>query len=119
MKKLPVILIVLFTTLVAQAQDWSFGYDHSISNVKGVVKFLDNKETVVIIPNDNPNGRYIASNLPEEYKVEGLKVTFSGDVGIIPPNVRMLGTPLKLKNISVCKCEQKKYKLKKRKYTFN
>ena len=118
MKKASVVLLLLCVVFAVQAQDWTFGYDHSIKNVKGVVKFLENQETVVIIPNDNASGRYIASNLPEEYKIDGLKVTFSGDVGKIPPHIRMLGTPLKLKSISVCGCEQKKHKLKKRKYTF-
>ena len=119
MKKLSFITLITLLSIATQAQEWGFGYDKTIKNIKATVKILDNKETFVLVPNDNLNGRYIAYNLPEEYKVEGLKVTITGDVGIIPPNVRMLGTPLKLKLIAICKCEQKKYKLSKRKYIFN
>ncbi len=118
MKKLIAIIAVVLFVFTTKAQDWSFGYDRTITNVKGIVHFLNDKELVVIVPDDNPNQRYIASNLPEEYKKEGLHVTLSGDVGKIPPNVRMMGTPLKLKCICISKAEQKKFKLKKRKYSF-
>lgn len=118
MKKSIAIIAVLLSVFTAKTQDWSFGYDRTITNVKGVIHFLNNNELVVIIPSDNPNQRYISSNLPEEYKKEGLKVTMSGDVGKIPPNVRMMGTPLKLKCICITKTEQKRFALKKRKYSF-
>lgn len=118
MKKLIAIVSGMFFVFTTNAQDWSFGYDRTITNVNGVIHFLNNNELVVIIPDDNPNQRYIASNLPEEYKKDGLHVTMSGDVGKIPPNVRMMGTPLKLKCICISKAEQKKFKLKKRKYSF-
>jgi len=119
MKRLPIIVFITILSFAAKAQEWSYGYDKTITNIKATVKILENKETVVLVPNDNLNGRYIANNLPEAYKIEGLKVTLTGDVGIIPPNVSRMGTPLKLKAIGVSKCEQKKYKLSKRKYSFN
>jgi hypothetical protein len=118
MKKTIAVIATLFFALIGKAQDWSFGYDRTITNIKAAIHFLNNNELVVIIPNDNPNQRYIASNLPEEFKKEGLRVTMSGDVGIIPPNMRMMGTPLKLKCICITKVEQKKFALKKRKYSF-
>ena len=79
---------------------------------------MEDKETVVIVPTDNASGRYIAANLPGDFKKDGMKVVVSGDVGKIPPNVRMVGTPLKLKMVCVSKSEQQKFKLKKRTYMF-
>jgi hypothetical protein len=64
----------------------------------------------------NPNKRYIASNLPEEFKSEGLHVTFSGLEAPIPPYIRMAGTPIKLKTIKVSNKERKSFKLTKKKY---
>src|SRR5690242_16070486 len=109
---------VLAVSFLAQSQDWPYAIDRTIKNEKGTVKFLENQDIVVIQPDNNPNGRYISQQLPEEYRKDGLKVTFSGDVGKIPPNFRMVGTPLRLKSIWVSCAEQKKFKIKKRKYVF-
>lgn len=104
---------------IVKSQDWGYEIDYMVTNEKGTVKFLENQEIVVIVPDKNPTGRYISNQLPEEYRKDGLKVTYSGDVGKIPPNFRMLGTPLRLKCICVSSKEQKKFKLKKRKYVFS
>ena len=87
-------------------------------NVKATVKVLNNGELFVIVPDSNANMRYISQQLPTEYKKDGLKVTFTGWEGKIPPNVRMMGKPLKLECICITKGEQQKFKLAKRKYTF-
>ncbi|MES2619778.1 MAG: hypothetical protein V4615_02925 [Bacteroidota bacterium] len=118
MKKISICVFIIMIALSAQSQNWEYDVERTISNVKGTIKFLENPEIVYIQPDDNPNGRYISNQLPEEYRKEGLKITFSGDVGKIPPNFRMLGTPLRLKSIGVSCKEQKKFKLKKRKYVF-
>ncbi len=117
MKRSIASFVVLVFALSAKAQDWNYSYDRTITNAKAVIHFL-NEETVVIIPDSNSSQRYIAHKLPQEYKKEGLHVTITGDAGKIPPNVRMLGTPLKLKCICVTKTEQKKFNLKQRKYSF-
>jgi hypothetical protein len=49
-----------------------------------------------LVPDDDPGQRYAPDELPEAFRVEGLRVVFSGEVGEIPPNVRMWGTPLHL-----------------------
>lgn len=118
MKKLSVFAFVMIMVFSAQSQNWNFEIERTIKNVKGTVKFLGDEKTIIIAPDDNPNGRYISQQVPEEYKKDGVKITFSGNVGKIPPNYRMLGTPLKLKCICISKAEQKKFKLLKRKYVF-
>lgn len=111
-----VMLLGMFTTY---AQGTDFEYEKTqIKNVKATIKVLNNGELWVIVPDDNENMRYISQQLPEEFKKDGLKVKFTGWRGKIPPNVRMMGTPLKLKSICISKAEQKKFSLKKTKYNF-
>jgi len=54
-----------------------------------------------IVPDSNPGTRFAPDDLRAKFRVDGLRVTFSGEVGVIPPNVRMWGTPLRLTHISV------------------
>jgi hypothetical protein len=117
MKKIGLIIVCIAMASLVKAQGLDFDWDRSIAKVKGTIKLLS-EETVVIVPDDNPNGRYITEQIPAEYRKEGLKVVFSGDVAKIPPNARMIGTPIWLKEISVSKKDKKKHKLKKAKYTF-
>ena len=116
MKRFSLIVVVLVMALATRAQD--FVPDRTIKHVKATVQILGDGTTAVLVPDDNKSGRYLSTQLPEDYKKEGLKVTISGVVGKIPPNFRMMGTPLKLTCICVTKAEQQKFKLKKRKYTF-
>lgn len=118
MKKLRYSILLALLSLSAFAQDWNYEVDYVLKNAKGTIKILEDGQTAVIVPDNNPNGRYISTQLPEEYKKEGLKVTFCGDVGKIPPNFRMIGTPLKLKCVCITRDEQQKFKLKRRKYVF-
>ncbi len=118
MKKLLLIVVCALTVLGIKAQATDFVPDKPVSKVKATVKAMAAGETFLIVPDDNPNGRYVSAQLPEEYKKDGLKITFSGVVGKIPPNVRMMGTPLKISSVWVSKTERKKFNLKKAKYTF-
>lgn len=111
-----IIAVLLVSTSFAQTD---FEWEREIKNEKGKVTVLANGETWVIVPDNNPNGRYISQQLPDEFKKDGLPVIYSGWVGKIPPNVRMLGTPLKLKSIKVSGADKKKFKLSKRCYKFN
>ena len=109
--------MVLLLSMAAYAQD--FEWYKKLSKVQATIRFLEDKQTVVIVPLNNPREqRYISLQLPEEFKKEGLLVTFNGFEGKIPPNFRMLGTPLKLTAIWVSKEEQQKHKLQKRCYSF-
>ena len=68
-----------------------------VNAVKGTIQQLSpNSAWYVIIPDDEKNQRYAPTNLPDEFKKDGLRVIFSGKVAEIPPNVRMVGVPLEL-----------------------
>ncbi len=66
-------------------------------------KLVDQKGTIqkignvgfVIVP-DEKRTRYAPNTLTEEFQQDKLRVVFSGEVGKIPPNVRLIGTPLKV-----------------------
>ncbi|MFN8286983.1 MAG: hypothetical protein U0V74_09540 [Chitinophagales bacterium] len=118
MKNLLLIAICAFTVVSARAQLTDFVPDKTVKKVNATVKAMASGESFVIVPDDNNSGRYITAQLPQEYKKDGLKITFSGVVGKIPPNVRMMGTPLKLTSVCVSKAERKKYRITKAKYTF-
>jgi hypothetical protein len=98
---------------VAQEFKWT----HFIKNKKGIVKVFA-EDAVVIIAQGNDSERYTSEQLPEDWKKDGLQVTFSGRVGEIPPYIRMIGTPLKLSSISTTTEEAKKFNLKKAKIKF-
>jgi len=72
--------------------------DDVITDVPGhVVEVMD--EAWALQPEDDEGTRYAPDELPEEFLVDGLAVIFSGEVGEIPPNVRLWGTPLHLTDI--------------------
>lgn len=111
--------MILCMGLFIQAQEEDYEWIGKIKNAKGYVTMLEFDSLWIIVPSDNPNGRYFAKELPVELKKEGLKLSFTGMVGKIPPNVRMIATPFKLTAVCLKKNEQKKYGLKKRSYKFN
>ena len=117
MKSIAIIGVVLLTasTLQMKAQGGTFEKVKSVKNIKATVKVLNATQTVVITDKD-PNQRYTAIDLPEELKKDGLHLTIDGEVGAIPPNVRMIGTPFRITCIKVSAAEQKKYKLSKKSY---
>lgn len=53
-----------------------------------------------LVPDSDPGTRYAPHKLPPRFRVDGLRVVFSGRVGRIPPNVRVWGTPLRLTRIA-------------------
>ena len=106
----------LIMASVCNAQSTNFQWEKDLKKANATVKLIG--ELFVLVPDDNANMRYISEQLPAEYKKDGLKVSFTGWEGIIPPNFRMMGKPLKLKTICAAKGEKKKYKLKKCCYKF-
>lgn len=115
MKRLIFILLLLTNAAFAFAQD-GFEKATDLGKTKGIVKMIG--DSYVIEDAANNGKRWVAVNMPEEFKKEGLEVTFSGEEGVIPPNVRLMGTPLKLEKIAVTCKVKKKMKLNKRKYKF-
>ena len=67
-------------------------------NQKGTIKKLGSVGFVIVTK--QPGTRYAPSNLAKEFQQDQLPVVFSGEVGKIPPNVRLIGTPFKLTAIA-------------------
>ncbi len=74
------------------------GPDDDIVNHTGVIQQLES-DTYVIIDDVPESGHYAPTNLPVDFRQDGLRVLFSGRTREIPPNVRMAGIPLDLSSI--------------------
>lgn len=69
-----------------------------ITDVPGhVVEVMD--DAWGLQPDEDEGTRYDPDDLPEDFRIDGLPVIFSGEVGEIPPNARLWGTPLHLTDI--------------------
>ena len=93
--------------------DKQFDYRTKVKKVQGTVQKIAN----IYVIDASDNIRYVPTNLPSNFKTDGLKVIFGGYVGKIPVNVRMAGLPLKLVAIksdhAKTKIKVKKVKIKK------
>ena len=114
--RLSLIILLMSILSFANAQE-KFEKEKSVKNFKVTVKVLSEK-MVVVVSDANVNQRYFSAELPEELKKDGLHLTIDGDIGKIPANVRMAGTPFHITCIKIAKEEEQKYKLAKRKYCF-
>lgn len=64
-----------------------------------VINFPKGSKTFAIVPDKDTNKRLVAENLEDRYKKEGLKIEYTGNETAPPPNVRLVGTPFKIKMI--------------------
>lgn len=116
MKKLRLFITLLMLAVVIGASAQAkFEKVKSLKGIQATVKMLNETQTV-IIPDSEPNQRYVATDLPAELHKDGLHLSIDGDVGAIPPNVRMIGVPFHITCIKVTAAEKKKYKLSKKKW---
>ncbi len=111
-----VLFLVAFSSIYAQT-DKNFPYEivREMKLEKLQVKMLSG-ETYVLEDIKNSQ-RYLPYNLPDDYKKEGLNVVCTGKVAKIPPNVKMIATPLKITAIKAGK-GYKKFKIKVKSYVF-
>ena len=73
-----------------------------ITKEKGTIHHISaDTDWYTIVPDNDPGTRYAPTNLGEEFKREGLRVIFSGKVGKIPPDARLVGIPIELTKIEV------------------
>lgn len=115
MKKMILILMLFCGGSVFAQTDFQKDYD--VRNKKGIVQILS-EDLIVIKDAQDESKRYVARNLPNELKKEGLLFVFNAQIGKIPPNYRMAGTPMILSKLTISKKDAKRYYLKKRKYSF-
>lgn len=75
-----------------------------LNPTKATIKLMASDPDVFIIEITEENNsikRYLPAILPEAFKKDGLSITVSGNIGKIPANVRMMGTPLDVKSITL------------------
>jgi hypothetical protein len=88
-----------------------------VSTVHGVrVTLHINENNVLAYLDSTGTKRYFVQNLPKALLIDGLVLLIDGDIGSIPPNVRMMGTPFRMTCATLSKTNQKKFKLAKRRY---
>lgn len=80
-----------------------FPSSDDVINYTGVVKHMTSDGFILISDYAFKGQRewFAPSNLPGSFKTDGARVLFSGKRGQIPPNVRMIGTPLTLSSIQI------------------
>lgn len=64
-----------------------------------VRRFPLDSDTFVLVAEDSLGSRYLPDELPVPFRHDGLAVVFSGRIGPIPANVRLIGTPVTLTRI--------------------
>lgn len=66
-----------------------------LRNQPGTIQEIG-RSLFTIVPDADKGTRFLPERLPQEFKKDGLRVLFSGKVGEVPANVRLVGTPLEL-----------------------
>ena len=90
-----------------------FEFSKPVYKIKGVIKKVDGD--YVIVPEESKGQKFVPSYLPEEYKKNGLEVTFDGDLGKVDKS----GTALNIHKIWVAYELKEKYKLIHKSYDLN
>jgi hypothetical protein len=93
--------------------DSKFEFSKAIFKIKGTIKKIGGD--YVIVPETAKNEKFIPSYLPEEYKKNGLEVTFDGELGKADKS----GTALNIHKIWVAYELKEKYKLEHKSYELN
>jgi len=71
-----------------------------LKDVKGAIQAVrPDAGWYALVPDADRGTRYAPDRLPDEFKVDGLRVVFSGRIKPVEPNVRAWGIPLELTNI--------------------
>ncbi|MCS6818422.1 MAG: hypothetical protein NZ522_00620 [Chitinophagales bacterium] len=110
------VLFLIFTSVFyLPAQDYEWLY--KVQYKKGIIRVFS-EDAVVIIDRIKDSERYVSMQLPDSWKRDSLLIVFSGRVGAVPPNVRMLGTPLKLEYLATTRQQAEKFGIRKRKLRF-
>jgi hypothetical protein len=77
----------------------------TVKNQVGTVRRIHDK--LYIIVTENGRGRFAPCNFPNEFKKDGLKIQFSGDIKEVYPNERWAATLFKLSDYKAVNSEDK------------
>jgi hypothetical protein len=113
---LPLVLCIMIGWSVPKqgpSNDSKFEFAKAVYRIKGTVKKTDDEYVIVA---DGKNGeRFVPTYLPDEYKKNGLEVTFDGDAGKADKS----GVALNIHKIWVSYELKEKYKLVHKNYDLN
>jgi hypothetical protein len=74
--------------------------DASLREVAATVRrFPIDSDNWVLVPDADPDTRYLPDALPEPLREDDLHVVFDAELEPVPPNVRLVGTPIRLLRI--------------------
>ena len=93
--------------------DSRFEFTKSVYKIKGTIRKADGD--YVIVPDGSKDDKFVPVYLPEEYKKNGLEVTFDGELG----KGDKTGTALNIHQIWVVYELKEKYKLVHKSYNLN
>ena len=113
---IPVFLLCYLHNLsgpTGESNDSKFEITKSVYKIKGTIRKSDG--VYVIVPEDMKNEKFVPTYLTEEYKKNGMEVTFDGDLGKADKS----GTPLNIHKIWVAYEIKEKYKLAHKNYDLN
>jgi hypothetical protein len=102
MKRKLLLTLLIFSTFLPTCTTRGNAYEagDELVNERGTIQQLSaNPQWYIIVPDFDPTTRFLPSNLPTGLRKDGIKVLFSGKVGEIPANARLIGIPLDLKRI--------------------
>ncbi|MFN8309722.1 MAG: hypothetical protein U0T73_07155 [Chitinophagales bacterium] len=118
MKKLFTSVLILFAVAAMASESASPGisnldFSKQIFKVKATIKKVNNN--FVLVPDESKNRTFAPVYLPDEYKINGLKVTFDGDIAVTSDpetqlNIRKIWVEYELKE---------KYRLAHKMYDLN
>lgn len=90
-------IVLLLLTFISEinSQDMK-----NIMNQSGTIKLLIQEPALfIIIPDSLTDIRFLPDSIPDQFKIDGCRITFSGTIGEIPANQRLPGTPLRITKI--------------------
>lgn len=72
-----------------------------ILNQSAAIKLLIKDPALfVIIPDSLTDIRFLPDSIPDQFKIDGCRIIFSGIIGEVPANQRLPGTPLRITKIN-------------------
>ena len=89
----------IFLTSCSTKHNPSEAGDELMNELGTIQQLSSNPQWYIIVPDFDPTTRFLPSNLPASLRKDGIRVMFSGKIGEIPANVRLIGTPLDLTGI--------------------
>lgn len=95
--KTVIIILVLLCVFIREINSQDV---KNLLNHRGTIKLLISDPALFVIVPDSLNDiRFLPDSIPDQFRIDGCRIIFSGIIGEIPTNQRLPGTPLKISKI--------------------